>query len=114
MTLDEAINHCKEKAEGCSECAEEHRQLAEWLEELKTLRTEREGEWIPEEEQCVWSPFTTYRCSVCGIRCQIGTANTEHGGVNYCHKCGSRNRRRRDDTGKVMHGKLTAIPNVKY
>jgi hypothetical protein len=48
MTLDEAIKHCLEKAEeekrkllkvgdiyACSKCAEEHEQLAEWLEELK-------------------------------------------------------------------------------
>lgn len=60
MTLDEAIKHCKEKAEelreysdvlsetsttpkgkeisDCLECAEEHEQLAEWLEELKARR----------------------------------------------------------------------------
>ena len=58
--LDEAIQHCKEKAEenrkkadewyagGCSfaqaegneylECAKEHEQLAEWLTELKAFR----------------------------------------------------------------------------
>ena len=51
MTLDEAIQHCKEVANEekskllkvgeeyiCSECVEEHEQLAEWLEELKELR----------------------------------------------------------------------------
>ena len=57
MTLDEAIKHCKEKAEelrtcvpytdmqgnlrstNCDlECASEHEQLAEWLTELKELR----------------------------------------------------------------------------
>lgn len=38
MTLDEAIAHAKEVAEGqCGECALQHAQLAEWLEELKTL-----------------------------------------------------------------------------
>ena len=54
MTIDEAIKHCeeiamdktnlaktlwdsKEKAR-CEECAEEHRQLAEWLKELKLYR----------------------------------------------------------------------------
>lgn len=38
MTLDEAIKHAREK--GCSNnsCGEEHKQLADWLEELKTLR----------------------------------------------------------------------------
>ena len=55
MTLDEAIKHCEEVAEEyqatidrldivgkgldeCEECAKEHRQLAEWLRELKEYR----------------------------------------------------------------------------
>ena len=58
MTLEQAIEHCKEKAEElkakvpykvfgdewtqedkeCMECANEHEQLASWLEELKALR----------------------------------------------------------------------------
>lgn len=58
MTLDEAIEHCKEKAKeqeyyskfeknslmykSCVKCAEEHKQLAEWLEELKNRRSDME------------------------------------------------------------------------
>ena len=40
MTLDEAIKHAEEVAEEkrCEKCGEEHRQLAEWLKELKQLR----------------------------------------------------------------------------
>ena len=56
MTLDEAIKHSEEVAEQneaiyamhckmgtesepkCKKCAEEHRQLAEWLKELKRYR----------------------------------------------------------------------------
>ena len=57
MSLDEAIKHAEEVAESkrkqvengewekdslterdCLECADEHRQLAEWLKELKELR----------------------------------------------------------------------------
>ena len=57
MTIDEAIKHCEEKAElhgsrweyykehdmneyitASCKCAEEHRQLAEWLKELKMYR----------------------------------------------------------------------------
>lgn len=39
MTLDEAIQHCEEVANSeCSECANEHKQLAEWLKELKAFR----------------------------------------------------------------------------
>lgn len=34
MTLEEAIKHCEEKAQGCDACAQEHRQLAMWLKEL--------------------------------------------------------------------------------
>lgn len=48
MTLDEAIKHAKEKADEnrkytkeCKECAEEHEQLAEWLEELNILKLQR-------------------------------------------------------------------------
>ena len=44
MTLDEAIIHAEEVADRCDvtdgdrACAEAHRQLAEWLKELKELR----------------------------------------------------------------------------
>ena len=38
MTLEEAITHCKEKACGNTQCAIEHRQLAEWLQELQQYR----------------------------------------------------------------------------
>ena len=53
MTLDEAIKHARDKAneqkyyasfergkhiQSCKKCAEEHEQLAEWLEELKEYR----------------------------------------------------------------------------
>lgn len=41
MELEEAIQHCLEKAannETCKECKDEHLQLAEWLIELKVRR----------------------------------------------------------------------------
>ena len=39
MTLDEAIKHAEERASlSCDECAEQHRQLAEWLKELRQYR----------------------------------------------------------------------------
>ena len=49
MTLDEAIKHCKEVAKNlyaegedeCTECANEHEQLAGWLEDYKRLLEER-------------------------------------------------------------------------
>ncbi len=43
MTIDEAILHCEENvangAGGNPLCASEHRQLADWLKELKKLKT---------------------------------------------------------------------------
>lgn len=38
MTLDEAIEHCKEKSCSNTKCAREHRQLEEWLKELKEYK----------------------------------------------------------------------------
>lgn len=65
MTLDEAIIHAEEVAStneklcerfhpsmqsyDYSKCAEEHRQLAEWLKELKRLR--EQTRWIPISEE---------------------------------------------------------------
>lgn len=70
MTLDEAIKHAEEVADVCEfeaskydmtdayenhvacqegKCAEEHRQLAEWLKELKQLRNQTS--WIPVSER---------------------------------------------------------------
>ena len=55
MTLDKAIIHCEEVAEKCAvtdgdlKCEMEHRQLAEWLKELKLRRTEQR--WFPCSEK---------------------------------------------------------------
>lgn len=81
MTLDEAIKHCKEKAKelrleaeqvrdigevvsstkqpynepvkACLECAKEHEQLAEWLEELK--------EWRKLRPVCAFDGYVVYK-----------------------------------------------------
>ena len=44
MTLEEAIIHCKEKACDNTQCALEHRQLAEWLQELQQYRKNKRKE----------------------------------------------------------------------
>lgn len=46
MTLDEAIDHAEEQSckLGCTECGKEHKQLAEWLKELREIRKSREYE----------------------------------------------------------------------
>jgi len=38
MTLDEAIQHCEERASCDDKCGLEHKQLADWLKELRTYR----------------------------------------------------------------------------
>ncbi len=50
MTLEEAIIHCKEKACGNTQCALEHRQLAQWLKELKEYKGQKPAEWSEEDE----------------------------------------------------------------
>lgn len=52
MTLDEAIAHAKELSENQSmyiDCREEHKQLAEWLEELKQYKEKNQPEKTAEE-----------------------------------------------------------------
>jgi len=55
LDLESAIKHCEEVADGmteqgkCAECANEHRQLAGWLTELKQLR--EQTRWTPCSEQ---------------------------------------------------------------
>ena len=70
MTLDEAIIHAREVAERnrkqykncpsdrtdiryqtCEECAEEHKQLAEWLEELKMYKSLAPRELVSEKQK---------------------------------------------------------------
>ena len=79
ITLDEAIKHCKEMAEKNEEmcrveelmglglqntemmkCARTHKQLAEWLIELKKLR--EQTRWIPTSERLPKTPgrYLTY------------------------------------------------------
>jgi hypothetical protein len=41
MTIEEAIQHCEEKSCSNSLCAQDHKQLAAWLTELKSLREQQ-------------------------------------------------------------------------
>lgn len=54
MTLEEAIRHCKETADRCQdECGEEHRQLAEWLQELQDRRDAEPGHLTDEDLETI-------------------------------------------------------------
>ena len=83
MTINEAIVHAREVASRkfddrvhCIRCAEEHEQLAEWLEELKAYRAigtleecreavDKQKEIKPKELKNIY-PSGQYECPVCG------------------------------------------------
>ena len=49
MTLDEAIEHCKEKSKGNCECAKEHEQLSQWLIDYKKLKENQNKRRVEDE-----------------------------------------------------------------
>lgn len=53
MSLDEAIEHCREKSCGNNACALEHKQLEKWLTELKELKEQKPAEWSEEDETMI-------------------------------------------------------------
>lgn len=59
MTLDEAIAHCKEKSSGDSACASQHRQLAQWLTELKEYK-EKKSAKLDEDEKMIKTVITIF------------------------------------------------------
>ena len=105
MTLEEAIEHAEEMAkehEKCAEittsptvkdrickCAEEHRQLAEWLRELKTLKAKKpkSGEWEEQIYDETLSYFTA-TCSQCGY--SSSDPFVIEGSHLYCERCGAK------------------------
>ena len=114
MTIDEAIVHAREVASRkfddrvhCIRCAEEHEQLAEWLEELKTYRaigTPEECREAVEKQkakkivrvklrQSEWG--SEYRCPVCESDLiktvffnEDGTEPDEK--ISWCSGCGQK------------------------
>ena len=120
LTLDEAIKHCEEKAKelreradvfdgitseadviDCIECANEHEQLAEWLENYKRLLEEEPEVYMTAKDynlylegykqgrkdfgrpQGKWiCDYRTCKCSVCNFTTVIDT-------YNYCPNCGA-------------------------
>lgn len=51
MSIDEAIEHCEQIAgDNNCECADEHRQLAEWLKELREYKTVSR-KWVDDAER---------------------------------------------------------------
>lgn len=73
MTLEDAIKHAEEV------CAEEHKQLAEWLKELKAYK-ENIAVWIDHSEDDL--KISDYKCSKCGYWMDDKT--------KYCQNCGAK------------------------
>ena len=76
MTLREAIEHCKEKSCGNTVCAQEYKQLAEWLKELRELRSQ--SQWKPSDKQILalrWVlnhiPYDSHKEEISGLLDQI-------------------------------------------
>lgn len=119
MTIDEAIAHAREKAkeqryyanferngmmyQSCIKCAEEHEQLAEWLEELKQYRaigTPEECRAATERQKAkklifdhnLSDTLSKFHCE-CGntikVSHDIGIMNNNNA-PNYCSKCGQK------------------------
>ena len=99
MTIDEAICHSEEVAEQneelyamhckmgvvgepkCKKCAEEHRQLAEWLKDYKRLlNKEKSGQWLKDE--------LGFYCSECG-RYAIKDNCLMQLRTEFCPHCGA-------------------------
>ena len=110
MTLDEAIKHAeevsmdninranilwdsKEKAR-CEDCAEEHRQLAEWLKDYKRLleQEQKTGHW--EWVQYDSNPnIGNWHCSECMrivYRAIPSAVTSAVYAYKYCPNCGAR------------------------
>ena len=110
MTLDEAIKHAEEVAEEknmqadfdtdylcyqmseaernqCKECAEEHRQLAEWLKDYKRLKEQESkmGHWIRFKTN--ENGYYHIKCSECG---QYWSVDGHAKMFKRCFNCGIR------------------------
>ena len=101
MTLDEAIAHCEatvaeNEAQAkfyktylrdeiaitkCQDCAKEHRQLAEWLKELR-----RYWERSTKEDVYSYAPGTA-ECPACG---QMFFEEDNAWKADYCFRCGQK------------------------
>lgn len=102
MTIDEAIQHCKDvirekneelseigsylpnkladdnEIEDCIKCKEEHEQLKEWLEEYKVLKEKATPKPVVLEDD-------GFYCPSCKLRLETKLFDSV-----YCHYCGQR------------------------
>lgn len=115
MTLDEAIKHAEEVADkmeleickwerwletdsdfravnekvSCELCAKEHRQLVEWLKELKVFKS-RKGKWLRMSDLSEQED-DRYKCSYCGNVIHRKNKMDLYTFNSWCGRCGSDN-----------------------
>lgn len=118
MTLDEAIKHAEEVAEEkerdrdvrkihldnrnthnnivhyekACKYAEEHRQLAEWLKELRVFKS-RKGQWLRMSDLSEQED-DRYKCSHCGNVIHYKNKMDLYTFNSWCGRCGSDNGRK--------------------
>lgn len=109
MTLEEAIKHCEEVAEknekkaswfwgkegnpnyeNCVECAEEHRQLAEWLKELKSFKEKDEAKAVCYEGDGYADGAMVYDTAFCPSCEHDFEEDSENWECEFCPNCGQR------------------------
>lgn len=122
MTLDEAIKHAEEvmqeklyeyqectavhdaeEAKICGKCAEEHRQLAEWLKELRVFKS-RKGQWLRMSDLSEQED-DRYKCSHCGNVIHHKNKMDLYTFNSWCGRCGSNN-------GRMSKGKNGNIQTI--
>ena len=114
MTIEKAIKHCEEVAEKhekglkvyenigedrslfseeetkCRLCAEEHRQLAEWLKELKSLKEKDEAKAVRYEGDGYADGAMVVDYAFCPNCDHETEVDSENWGCDYCPNCGQR------------------------
>ena len=86
MDIDEAILHCEEVADRCMitdgniKCENEHRQLAEWLKELKRLKTSADAVPVVRCKDCKYNRNPP---SAGNALCDLFYGMTDQNG--FCH-----------------------------
>ena len=117
MTLDEAIIHAEEIAERCAvtdgdkTCEQEHRQLAEWLSELKELREKANhsdasnSSELTTKQAAIDAIYNTFCYAYCD-NCENSTKDDDS--CEDCHRKYQNWRASKDVIEKVING----LPSV--
>lgn len=112
MTLDEAIEHCKEKSCGNNECALDHKQLAEWLKELKGLRANNCVKKIRNEIEYIRSSIDSMQEEPTSVWHDANTLPSDHKAVIVEHNEYSTSICRAEQMSRVKGAKWAYIDDL--